>query len=102
MQTFDGREKSLLRAAYTPLLPKSVVERVKSPYPGSQDPRYADVLRARMRTLLTDRSAPVRDLLHLPSAQAAARSSGDRHRYSMEFTLALDRWLRNYRVDLHL
>jgi asparagine synthase (glutamine-hydrolysing) len=102
MQTFDGREKSLLRAAYTPLLPKSVVERVKSPYPGSQDPRYADVLRARMRTLLTDKSAPVRDLLHLPSAQAAARSSGDRHRYSMEFTLALDRWLRNYRVDLHL
>jgi asparagine synthase (glutamine-hydrolysing) len=102
MQRFDGREKSLLRAACGQLLPASVVERVKSPYPGSQDPRYADVLRGRMRTLLSDKSAPVRDLLHLPSAEVAARSSGEDHRYSMEFVLALDSWLRDYRVDLNL
>src|SRR5213078_259138 len=33
MKTFDGREKSLLRAATKELLPQSVVDRVKSPYP---------------------------------------------------------------------
>lgn len=102
MQTFDGREKSLLRAACGQLLPASVAARVKSPYPGSQDTRYADVLRAQMRTLLADRSAPVRDLLHLPGAKSAAHSSGERYRYSLEFTLALDAWLRDYRVDLRL
>ncbi|HEX4700780.1 MAG TPA: asparagine synthase (glutamine-hydrolyzing), partial [Pseudonocardiaceae bacterium] len=40
MKTFDGREKSLLRAAVRDVLPKSVAERVKSPYPSTQDPQY--------------------------------------------------------------
>ncbi len=102
MQTFDGREKSLLRAAAADVLPESVSRRVKSPYPSSQDPRYADILRARMRALLADGAAPVRDLLDLPGAEAAARSSGDDYRYGMEFVLALDSWLREYRVELAL
>ncbi|MEE1931284.1 asparagine synthase (glutamine-hydrolyzing) [Streptomyces sp. TRM 70351] len=102
LQTFDGREKSLLRAAAGPLLPDSVLQRVKSPYPGSQDPRYSDMLRVHMRTLLADRTAPVRDLLHLPGAETAARSSGDEYRYSMEFVLALESWLRDYEVELNL
>src|SRR6516225_5042891 len=33
LKTFDGREKSILRAATRDLLPDSIVERVKSPYP---------------------------------------------------------------------
>lgn len=33
LETFDGREKSLLRAAAKHVLPQSVVDRVKSPYP---------------------------------------------------------------------
>lgn len=38
MKTFDGREKSLLRAATVDVLPRSVVERRKSPYPISPGP----------------------------------------------------------------
>ncbi|GAA2779548.1 asparagine synthase (glutamine-hydrolyzing) [Saccharopolyspora taberi] len=40
LKTFDGREKSLLRHAAADTLPRSVVERVKSPYPSTQDPAY--------------------------------------------------------------
>src|SRR5256885_16907212 len=46
MKTFDGREKSLLRAAVADLLPAEVLERVKSPYPTTQDPAYYDSLQA--------------------------------------------------------
>ncbi|MFE9611341.1 asparagine synthase (glutamine-hydrolyzing) [Streptomyces sp. NPDC006012] len=102
MKTFDGREKSLLRAAAADLLPESVAQRVKSPYPSSQDPRYPEALRTRLRALLADRSAPVHDLLHLPGAELAARSAGEQYSYSMEFVLALDSWLREYRVELAL
>lgn len=102
MQTFDGREKSLLRAAAADILPVSVARRVKSPYPGSQDPRYADVLRARMRALLGDDAAPTRDLLDLPAARLAVEATGDDYRYSMEFLLAFDSWLRDYAVELAL
>jgi asparagine synthase (glutamine-hydrolysing) len=100
MQTFDGREKSILRAAATDILPESVAQRVKSPYPGSQDPRYTDVLRARLRALLTDDAAPIRDLLDLPTTELAAGSSGNHYRYSMEFVLAFDTWLRGHRAEL--
>lgn len=40
LKTFDGREKSLLRQATADALPRSVVERTKSPYPSTQDPEY--------------------------------------------------------------
>ncbi|GAA3120820.1 hypothetical protein GCM10020254_80000 [Streptomyces goshikiensis] len=44
MKTYDGHEKSLLRGATKELLPQSVIERRKSPYPVIQDWRYAEAL----------------------------------------------------------
>lgn len=102
MQTFDGREKSLLRAAAADILPESVAQRIKSPYPSSQDPRYADALRARLRELLADHTAPIRDLLDLRNAELAANASGNHYRHSMELVLAVDSWLRDYRIELAL
>ncbi|HEY0486130.1 MAG TPA: asparagine synthase (glutamine-hydrolyzing) [Mycobacteriales bacterium] len=52
MKTFDGREKSLLRAATADVLPRSVAERVKSPYPSTQDTRYVAALQDQLRDLL--------------------------------------------------
>ncbi|GAB2652650.1 asparagine synthase (glutamine-hydrolyzing) [Saccharopolyspora gloriosae] len=52
MKSFDGREKSLLRAATRDVLPQSVLKRVKSPYPSTQDPGYAGKLQAMGRELL--------------------------------------------------
>ena len=37
MKTYDGREKSILRGAVRDVLPESVVQRVKSPYPTTSD-----------------------------------------------------------------
>src|SRR5690606_7137830 len=45
MKAFDGREKSILRAATRDLLPDSIADRVKSPYPSTQDPAYEQALR---------------------------------------------------------
>ncbi|MFJ2716256.1 asparagine synthase (glutamine-hydrolyzing) [Streptomyces sp. NPDC087437] len=63
MKTFDGREKSLLRAATSELLPLSVVERVKSPYPSTQDPAYVTELQVQVRELLSSGNSPALDLL---------------------------------------
>ncbi len=54
LKTFDGREKSLLRHATADVLPRSVVERVKSPYPSTQDPNYAAELCKQVAQLLSD------------------------------------------------
>ncbi|WEV24653.1 asparagine synthase (glutamine-hydrolyzing) [Streptomyces sp. 71268] len=103
MKTFDGREKSLLRAATRDVLPRAVIDRVKSPYPATQDPRYATALREELRRLAADRDAPVRPLLDEAAlVEAVADPTGDRLRASTELALGLDAWLRRYDVALEL
>ncbi|MGW1026440.1 asparagine synthase (glutamine-hydrolyzing) [Streptomyces sp. NPDC002577] len=102
MKTFDGREKSLLRAATRDVLPDSVAERVKSPYPSTQDPRYAEALQAELAQLLSDPAAPVYSLLDADAARRAVSAQRDPQalRSSAELVLGLDSWLRDYQVQV--
>ncbi|MBD0842336.1 asparagine synthase (glutamine-hydrolyzing) [Streptomyces sp. TRM68416] len=107
MKTFDGREKSLLRAATADLLPSSVLQRAKTPYPATLDPRYAQALRTELAGVLADPDAPVRPLLDLGKARRAAdrEASGVSRPYdrgSVEMALWLDAWLRRYGVSLEI
>jgi asparagine synthase (glutamine-hydrolysing) len=107
LKTFDGREKSLLRAATADVLPESVVRRRKSPYPSTQDPAYETMLRDRMRDMLSDANAPLRPLLDDGRARALLQggfegSSFGAARWGMELALSLNDWLTRYPVSLHL
>jgi asparagine synthase (glutamine-hydrolysing) len=107
MKTFDGREKSLLRAATADLLPTSILERVKTPYPATQDPGYETALRNELRAVLADSDAPVRPLLDMEKTKAvAARETGavsrQYDRGSLEMTLWLNRWLSTNDIMLDL
>jgi asparagine synthase (glutamine-hydrolysing) len=52
IKSYDGREKSLLRGAVADVLPESVVQRVKSPYPSTSDPKYSAAILDQARELL--------------------------------------------------
>ncbi|MCZ4611453.1 asparagine synthase (glutamine-hydrolyzing) [Streptomyces sp. Lzd4kr] len=62
MKTFDGKEKSLLRAATAHVLPESVLMRKKSPYPCTQDLGYVNALRDKFEGLIHEDS-PILDLV---------------------------------------
>ncbi|WP_449353348.1 asparagine synthase (glutamine-hydrolyzing) [Streptomyces shaanxiensis] len=107
MKTFDGREKSLLRAATDDVLPESVLRRRKSPFPIAIDPGYQKTVVEDLRALADDRDAPVGPLLD----RAAVRQLLDRPggppenwiiRTDAETVLSLDQWLRHYGVRLAL
>jgi asparagine synthase (glutamine-hydrolysing) len=105
MKCFDGREKSLLRAATADLLPPSVVERRKAPFPASQDLAYERWLRAQLGALVTDPSRPVAALLNLERARTLAAapvgaSTANETRSTIELVLRLDDWLARYGVQL--
>ncbi|AUY53123.1 asparagine synthase (glutamine-hydrolyzing) [Streptomyces sp. CB01881] len=105
MKSFDGREKSLLRAATADLLPASIVERNKTPYPTTQDPGYERGLRKETAAILADRSAPVHLLLDAGKARTALdRPQGvvsrSYDRGSLELAVWLNRWLTEYNVTL--
>ncbi|SDK07470.1 asparagine synthase (glutamine-hydrolysing) [Nonomuraea maritima] len=102
-KTYDGREKSLLRGAATDLLPDSVLQRVKSPYPATQDPTYDEVLRQRVEHLLRDPNAPAAQVLDWDKARAMVGrpvAGPSLNRAALERLLQLDEWLREYRVEL--
>ncbi|MFD9094450.1 asparagine synthase (glutamine-hydrolyzing) [Streptomyces collinus] len=106
LKSFDGREKSLLREATADVLPRSVYERVKSPYPSTQDPRYARALQDQARELLTRPSHRVFDLVDRERVRTAAEReapvSTQVGRRGLERTLDLARWLDLYAPELVL
>ncbi|MDQ1492792.1 MAG: hypothetical protein QOJ23_5306 [Actinomycetota bacterium] len=106
MKTFDGREKSLLRAATADLLPASIAARRKSPYPSTQDPTYEEALHEEVAKLLAN-DAPVVALLDVERTRAAVNQpveavSTDVSRRQLEFVLGLAAWLDEYDVVLDI
>jgi asparagine synthase (glutamine-hydrolysing) len=104
MKTFDGREKSLLRAATRDVLPTSVAERVKSPYPSTQDPRYAVALQQQAKELMADHDNPVFAVISrnwlADAVQLDATGIDQPTRHGMERALDLGTWLDIYRPEV--
>ncbi|MEU7019479.1 asparagine synthase (glutamine-hydrolyzing) [Streptomyces sp. NPDC046203] len=105
MKTFDGREKSLLRAATADLLPESVLSRVKASYPTTLDPHYADALLRQAKELLTT-DDPVFGLVDRGwLADVAGRDAVTMPvdvRNGVERVLDLSTWLDVHRPELRL
>lgn len=107
MKNFDGREKSLLRAAGKDVLPESIVQRVKSPYPATQDPAYEQALRQGLARVLDDSRSPALPLLDKAAAwklldRPFGKTSTSPERAGLEMALGLDEWLRHHQVSLDL
>jgi asparagine synthase (glutamine-hydrolysing) len=105
-KTFDGREKSLLRAATADVLPQSVVQRVKSHYPNTQDPGYDRMLRAEFTALLHNHDAALAPLLDTVAAEAALDTPEATNggvlggRWALEQILTLEAFLNHYNVSI--
>jgi asparagine synthase (glutamine-hydrolysing) len=106
LKTYDEREKSLLRGAAADVLPRSVVERVKSPYPSTQDPKYAVKLQRYLREYVSDRNHQVFDIISPDWLAKAVKLDSQRItrplRRDLERALDLALWLDLYQPTLKL
>jgi asparagine synthase (glutamine-hydrolysing) len=106
LKTFDGREKSLLRHASSHVLPQSVVDRVKSPYPSTQDPGYAAALQQQAKEVLAEHDSPVFELIDrawltdVVERDPATMTSPARN--GLDRALDLYHWFDLYRPELRL
>ena len=107
MKSFDGREKSLLRAAGHGLLPPAVSERPKTPYPSVLDTGYNAGLRKLLADVVYAGDAPVLPYLH-PVLVHEVRRGGvsavpaELSRAALETVLQWNTWLTEYRVRVVL
>ncbi|MEY9930251.1 asparagine synthase (glutamine-hydrolyzing) [Catenulispora sp. GP43] len=104
MKTFDGREKSLLRAAVADILPEKVLQRVKSPYPTTQDPSYYLALqKAAQEMVANDPEAPIMSIINpfiLQVILTAPADADPRLRDGLESALGGNEWAQRYKVTL--
>jgi asparagine synthase (glutamine-hydrolysing) len=106
LKTYDGREKSLLRGAGRDLLPRSVAERVKSPYPSTQDAHYVADIQMQAKDLLGDGDHDVFSLVDRGRLEASTRRDAatisDLDRHGLEWALNLATWVDLYRPTVLL
>jgi asparagine synthase (glutamine-hydrolysing) len=104
-----GVVKGLLRDAFSDLLPKRLVERKKSPYPKTYNPKYEKILRRNFIETINDSSQPVNALIDKSKAEAFLKKPSD---YSMPwfgqlmaspqlmaYMLQVNYWLKKYNLD---
>ncbi len=105
---YQGQEKGLLRRAVAGLLPEPVLNRKKSPYPKTFDPRYASLMSDRLEAVMLDSAAP---LWQLVSREAVRNLLGQESQWPwygqlmrrpqiMAYLCQIDFWLRHNRVKL--
>lgn len=106
LQNHGGQEKGLLRTALADLLPRSVLERRKTPYPVTADAVYEQALRREVAALISDDAAPVLPLLDIPHVRRVLDDPGAlgswARRANLELPLQLNAWLRDYGIALRL
>ncbi len=106
LKTFDGREKSLLRHATGHVLPGSVRDRVKSPYPSTQDPGYAAALQRQVKDVLAEPGHEVFGLIDRDWVRRVSEvdpgTMDSTERVGLDRLLDLYHWIDLYRPELQL
>jgi asparagine synthase (glutamine-hydrolysing) len=106
LKTFDGREKSLLRHATSHVLPESVAQRVKSPYPSTQDPGYAAALQQQVKEVLAEPGHSVFGLVDRGWAHRVSEvdpaTMDPAARVGLDRLLDLYHWIEMYSPTLEL
>ena len=105
---YRGREKGLLRYAMRGILPETIVQRKKSPYPKTFDPGYLEVVSRRLREILVSKDSPIlqiankRALQQLLDAEFSWPWYGQLMRLpqTIAYMLQIDAWLRTYNITL--
>ena len=82
----QDREKGLLRYAMAGLLPPEILLRKKSPYPKTWDPRYTELVTARLRRLLKEKDAPIFHLVRREALEGLLEGGSGRPWYGQLMT----------------
>ena len=103
-----GMEKGLLRHAMRGILPDRVLQRKKSPYPKTFDPKYLELMTGRLKVLLQDWNAPIFHLVRREALEKLLNAEFPWPWYgqlmglpqTMAYMLQIDFWLREYQVNI--
>ena len=69
IKAYGGREKGIVREAFRGILPDSIIERKKSPYPKTHDPEYFRLCANAVKEILYDKTSPLYGILDIEGVE---------------------------------
>ena len=110
MKALNGREKGIVRAAFRGLLPDSIIDRKKSPYPKTHNPLYFELCANKVREILSDSTSPIRDILDPAGVESIIQNPEQisspwygqlmRAPQILAYIIQLDYWFRKNTVSI--
>jgi asparagine synthase (glutamine-hydrolysing) len=102
----QGREKGLLRDAFSSMLPPSIVRRPKYSYPRTSSPVYSQELQRQVQELLSEKSRPVFTIFNHEWLRQVAIKPIEHLTYveegEMVHALETDIWFDTHRPDINM
>lgn len=107
---YMGREKGLLRHAFRDLLPEAIVQRKKSPFPKTWNPRYMEAVSNLLCDELSGSNSPLLEFLDRAALLKLCGENRSRPWYGQLMTtpqtiayfLQMAHWLKTNRVQIKL
>ncbi len=110
IKAMNGREKGIVREAYRGLLPDSIIDRKKSPYPKTHDPLYFQLCASAVTEILKDKTSPLYGILDVNGVNAIIQDPEKisspwygqlmRAPQILAYIIQLDYWFRKYNVEI--
>ncbi|OPJ61660.1 asparagine synthase (glutamine-hydrolyzing) [Clostridium oryzae] len=111
LKLYGGREKGLLRKAFTGILPDDILWRKKSPYPKTFSPEYTKDVVTSMNNILKDKTSPILELINREKVQDIVDTAGKSFGkpwfgqlmtgpQMIAYLIQIDTWLRKYNVNI--
>ncbi len=108
----NGEVKALLKDAAGDYLPEEIRRRKKSPYPKTHHPGYEKELIAELKNILSDRYAPLHELVDKKALRALMEETSDLGRpwfgqlmavpQMYAYLIEMNYWLERYGVEIRL
>ncbi|MBS2770539.1 asparagine synthase (glutamine-hydrolyzing) [Anoxybacillus sp. UARK-01] len=76
MKMYGNREKGILRRALEGILPEEVLYRKKSPYPKTHHPLYTELVKARLKEILKERSSALYEFFEAGKLKEMVETGG--------------------------
>lgn len=111
LKSLNGREKGVVREAMKGILPDEIIERKKSPYPKTHNPKYLSAVKNRLQRIIDDPSSPLLQLVDKQKVQEIIDSDGAALTSPwygqlmtgpqlMAYLIQVDVWMREYKIEL--
>ena len=110
LKSLDGREKGIVRAAFSDVLPESIAWRKKSPYPKTHNPEYFRLCCEGAEKILADKTSPIQDMLKTQGVRSIIEDPDGisspwygqlmRAPQILAYIAQVDYWFREYNVEI--